>query len=167
MVAKSRTHLSKTAAFKPASMYVILLPFGMTGLKIVAIWSLVLCGFFHWSESTNELAANSWNHVLLLLWFGSYEQLRNNAHGICDSQFAWYRFYVRPHILYCITRSKILPKLQIILKLPAVKCWGCLSVLPGTEFEGSVDQWSSLECHVWNLSEGFCYFDCNIFYFGQ
>ena len=63
-------------------MYAFLLSPGMKGLRIVAISSLVLCGFLLvvlLNESINRPISNVWNTVLLLFWFGSYE-LQNNSH---------------------------------------------------------------------------------------
>ena len=55
-------------------------------------------------------------------------------------------------------------KFKIILKLLAVKSCTYLSELPWTKFEGSVVQ---LKVPCVKRQEGFCYFDCNIFYFGH
>ena len=119
-------------------MYVLLLPTGMEVLKIVAIWSLVPCGLFLVIQSLYGPVSNDWNTVVLLFWFGSYEQPRIIHARIDDRQFVWYCFYVRSKILKCITRTKTLSKFQIISSLPAVKICACLSELPGTECEGSV-----------------------------
>ena len=47
-------------------------------------------------------------------------------------------FSIVSHTLKGITRTKILFKFQIILKLLAIKSCGCLSELPEIKFEGSV-----------------------------
>ena len=92
------------------------------------------------SESINGLISNFLNPFVLLFWVGSNKQLWNNSNADLWSSVCVYYFHVRSQILKRITHSKILPKFEIISKLPSVKCWACLLELPGTEFEGSVVQ---------------------------
>ena len=67
------------------SMYVILLTPGMKGSKVIAIWlifsALWIFLMVLWSESRNGSVSNVWNPVVLLFWFESYKQFRNNSHG--------------------------------------------------------------------------------------
>ena len=65
-------------------------------------------------------------------------------------------------------RTKISFKFQVISKFPFVKNCACLLELPGTEFEGSVaPSVGQLGLPCVKRGEGFCYFDCNFFYFGR
>ena len=69
-----------------------------------------------------------------------------------------------------IKRTKICPKMfQIISKLPVVKSCASLSELAGTSFIKfpSFQSMEQFGVPCVKRVEGFCYFDCNIFFFGQ
>ena len=67
-----------------------------------------------------------------------------------------------------ITRTKILSKFQIISKLPAVRsCAFYQNFLEQNSKAPSYRSMKQLGVPWVKRGEGFCYFDCNIFYFGR
>ena len=138
MVPKRHTHLNKPTTFSFRFKYAF--PFVTTChervkncsnmiFSALRIFSVVLL-----SESIKRLVSNVWN--LANVWNRSSFEIIHTR--IDDRQFVWYYFYVRSQVLWPITRTKILSKFQIILKLPAVKSCACLLEFPATEFDGFV-----------------------------
>ena len=99
------------------------------------------------SDSTNGPVSNDGNSVVLLFWFGSYEQLRHNSHA--DWWSSVYVILFLCTITYIKTHNactKILSKFQIISNFYAVKSCAHLSERPGTEFEGSIIPTNATAC---------------------